>query len=103
MLHTQQILKGQAARVISFALLIAVLAAHSLPLAASSRHEKQEKVAQATEVVLPDGTEFTVLTTDEISSKTAAEGDAVTFKVEEDVKTNGRVVIAKDADRKSVV
>ena len=55
MLHAQQILKGQAARVISFALLIAVLTAHSLPLAASNRHEKQEKVAQATEVVLPDG------------------------------------------------
>ena len=103
MLHAQQILKGQAARVISFALLIAVLAAHSLPLAASNRHEKQEKVAQATEVVLPDGTEFTVLTTDEISSKTAAEGDAVTFKVEEDVKINGRVVIAKDTIVKGTV
>jgi hypothetical protein len=103
MLHAQQILKVQAARVISFALLIVVLATHSLPLAASIRHGKQEKVAQATEVVLPDGTEFTVVTTEDISSKTAAEGDAVTFKVEEDVKINGRVVISKDAIVKGTV
>jgi hypothetical protein len=103
MLPAQQILRGQAARAISFALLMVVLAAHSLPLAASSRYEKQEKVDQATEVVLPDGTEFTVVTTEDISSNTAAEGDAVTFKVEEDVKINGKVVIAKDAIVKGTV
>lgn len=103
MSYTQQILRGQIARVISFALLIVAMAAHSIPLAASSRHEKQEKVDQATDVVLPDGTEFTVVTTEDISSKTAAEGDAVTFKVEEDVKINGRVVIAKDAIVKGTV
>src|SRR5687767_1515276 len=48
-------------------------------------------------VVLPDGTEFTVLTTEEITSKTATEGDLLTFKVAEDVVINGHVVIAKDA------
>ena len=103
MLPTQQILRGQSPRVISLALLMVLLAANSLTLAASSRHEKQEKVDQATEVVLPDGTEFTVVTIEDISSKTAAEGDAVTFKVEEDVKINGRVVIAKDAIVKGTV
>ena len=36
--------------------------------------------------VLPDGMEFTVVTVDEITSKTAAEGDPLTFKVPEDVK-----------------
>src|ERR1044072_4026076 len=47
--------------------------------------------------VLPDGTEFTVVTTEEISSKTAAEGDPLTFKVSEDVKVGDKVVIAKGA------
>ena len=53
--------------------------------------------------VLPDGTEFTVVTTEEISSKTAAEGDPLTFKVDEDVKIDGQVVIAKDTLVKGVV
>ena len=45
---------------------------------------------------LPDGTEFTVVTVDEITSKTATEGDPLTFKVAEDVKVDGQTVIAKD-------
>jgi hypothetical protein len=53
--------------------------------------------------LLPDGTEFTVVTTDEINSKTAAEGDQLTFKVEQDVKVDGQVVIAKDTLVKGVV
>lgn len=44
---------------------------------------------------IPDGMEFTVVTVDEISSKTAAEGDPLTFKVAEDVKVDGQTVIAK--------
>ena len=47
--------------------------------------------------VIPDGMEFTVVTVDEITSKTAAEGDPLTFKVAEDVKIDGQVVIAKDS------
>jgi len=47
--------------------------------------------------VIPDGMEFTVVTVDEISSKTAAEGDPLTFKVAQDVKIDGQVVIAKDS------
>jgi hypothetical protein len=44
---------------------------------------------------IPDGMEFTVVTVDEISSKTAAEGDPLTFKVAEDVKVDGLTVITK--------
>jgi len=80
-----------------------VLAAHSFPLAASIRLEKQEKVDQASEIVIPDGTEFSVITTEEISSKTATEGDPLSFKVAEDVKINGHLVIAKDTLVKGVV
>ena len=47
--------------------------------------------------VIPDGLEFSVITIDEITSKTAAEGDPLTFKVAEDVKVDGQVVIAKDS------
>lgn len=58
---------------------------------------------QTNEVTLPDGTEFTVVTTEEITSKTATEGDPLTFKVLEDVKINGQIVIAKDTLVKGVV
>lgn len=49
----------------------------------------------AKSVTIPDGAEISVLTTDDISSKTATEGDAVTFKVEEDLIVDGMVVISK--------
>jgi hypothetical protein len=78
-----------------------ILLTHVLaPLPASA----QEKVAaNATEIAIPDGTELTVVTLEEISSKTATEGDPLTFKVDEDVKVNGQVVIAKGALVKGVV
>jgi hypothetical protein len=57
----------------------------------------QDPVAQIIAVVLPDGTEFTVVTTEEITSKTASEGDLLTFRVAENVVIDGHVVIAKDA------
>jgi hypothetical protein len=53
--------------------------------------------------IIPDGTEFVVVTTEEITSKTATEGDPLTFKVAEDVKIDGHVVIAKDTVVKGVV
>lgn len=62
-----------------------------------------QETTQATEVVIPDGTEITVVTTDEISSKTATEGDPINFKVAEDVVINGKVVIAKDSLVKGTV
>ncbi|MGI8469173.1 MAG: hypothetical protein ACR2N3_12050 [Pyrinomonadaceae bacterium] len=55
------------------------------------------------EATLPDGTEFTVETTEEISSKTVVEGDPLTFKVRDDVTIDGKVVIAKGAIAKGVV
>jgi len=57
----------------------------------------QDPVAQMISIALPDGTEFTVLTTEEITSKTASEGDLLTFKVADDVVIDGHVLIAKDA------
>ncbi|MGH9942495.1 MAG: hypothetical protein ACRD9R_09095 [Pyrinomonadaceae bacterium] len=64
----------------------------------------QEKTANGSaEVIIPDGTEITVVTTEEISSKTATEGDPLTFKIDEDVKVNGQVIISKGALVKGVV
>ena len=53
--------------------------------------------------VIPDGHEFTVVTIDEITSKTAAEGDPLTFKVASDVIIDGQIVIAKHSLVKGVV
>lgn len=61
-------------------------------------HPKQENLK-----VIPDGSEFTVVTVDEITSKTAVEGDPLTFKVAEDVKIDGQIVIAKDTIVKGTV
>ena len=54
-------------------------------------------------IVVPDGTPFTVVTTEEISSKTATEGDPVTFKADEDVLIDNRTVISKGAIVKGTV
>ncbi|HVF26872.1 MAG TPA: hypothetical protein VM943_01445 [Pyrinomonadaceae bacterium] len=54
-------------------------------------------------VTVPDGTEISVITTEEISSKTATEGDPLTFKVEEDVIVDGNVVVARGALVKGTV
>ena len=74
----------------------------SIIIASNMNGETQDK-ASPTEVTLPDGTEFNVLTTEEITSKTATEGDPVNFKVAEDVRINGVLVIAKDTLVKGVV
>ena len=57
----------------------------------------QHASAQTKDVVIPDGTELSVVTTETISSKTATEGDPITFKIDEDVKIDDVVVIAKGA------
>jgi len=54
-------------------------------------------------VVIPDGTEISVVTTDTLSSKTAAEGDPLNFKMEDDVVIDCSVVIAKGTIVKGVV
>jgi hypothetical protein len=85
-----------------FTLAVAIIAQLTVfPLARIS--SAQEPAAQTAEVVIPDGTEFTVLTTEELSSKTASEGDPISFKVEDDLKINGHTVIAKDSLVKGTV
>lgn len=59
--------------------------------------------AQAHEYLIPDGAELSVVTTEEISSKTASEGDAVTFRVEEDFLVNNQVVILKGTIAKGTI
>ena len=63
----------------------------------------QDPPSQENVKVIPDGMEFTVVTIDEITSKTAAEGDPLTFKVASDVIIDGQVVIAKGSLVKGVV
>jgi two-component sensor histidine kinase len=55
------------------------------------------------QIVIPDGTEISAVTTDTLSSKTAHEDDAITFKVDEDVVIDGSIVIAKGTIIKGVV
>lgn len=54
-------------------------------------------------VTIPDGTELKIATTEEISGQKVVEGDPLSFKVTEDVKVNGRTVIAKDTLVKGTV
>jgi hypothetical protein len=82
------------ARACALALLFVLFAHTSAPAVVLAG---QDPAPQTAEVVIPDGTELTVVTTEEITSKTAVEGDPLTFKVDEDVVVNGKVVIAKGA------
>ena len=84
-------------------LVTAVIAQFTVPPVAVASILVQDPAVQTNEVVIPDGTEFSVLTTEETSSKTASEGDPLSFKVAEDVKINGHTVIAKDTLVKGVV
>lgn len=59
--------------------------------------------ADRKQVLLPDGTQFSVVMIEDMDSKTAVEGDPVTFKVDEDVVIDGHVVIAKGALAKGTV
>ena len=89
-------------RAVSSSLILVTIAVHCIALQAFPVSSVTPPF-QAKEVVLPDGSEFTVVTTEEITSKTATEGDPLTFKVLEDVKVDGQVVIAKDTLVKGVV
>jgi hypothetical protein len=70
-------------------------------VSAANQHPEPSKTENVK--VVPDGMEFTVVTIDEITSKTAAEGDPLTFKVPEDVKVDGQTVIAKGSLVKGTV
>lgn len=52
--------------------------------------------ANTVEVTIPDGTELIAVLEDEISSASATEGDPINFKLKDDLKINGKVVIARD-------
>ena len=79
--------------------MVSLLVQSSIPSSSAS----QEAGGQSIEIVIPDGTEFVVVTTEEITSKTATEGDPLAFKVLEDLTINGHVVIARDSLVKGVV
>jgi hypothetical protein len=85
--------------------LIALLVLFSIssPTVTSAIAKTQDPEKPANIKVIPDGMEFMVVTVDEITSKTAAEGDPLTFKVADDVKIDGQVVIAKDSLVKGIV
>jgi hypothetical protein len=80
-----------------------VLFSFITPGMAATSVRNQDPPAAENVKVIPDGTEFTVVTIDEITSKTATEGDPLTFKVMEDVKIDGKTVIAKDTIVKGTV
>lgn len=76
---------------IALALLCTLLTHAVAPVAVAANAQSPAVIS------LPDGTEISVVTIEEISSKTAAEGDPLTFKVDEDVVVGGKTVIAKGA------
>ena len=57
----------------------------------------------ASSQTIADGTEIKIVTMEDISGQKVVEGDPLTFKIAEDVKVNGRTVIAKDTIVKGTV
>jgi hypothetical protein len=92
------------ASLVACLVLIAMLTPIAAPsIALASEVTRKSNEPQGKTVVVPDGTELTAITTEEISSKTAAENDPVEFKVDEDVVVDGKVVIAKGATVKGTI
>jgi hypothetical protein len=87
--------------VVMLLVLVSIVSSSVTSLSAATKY--QDPAQPENVKVIPDGTEFTVVTVDEITSKTAAEGDPLTFKVAHDVVIDGQVVIAKDSIVKGVV
>ena len=88
----------RSSRVFKTVVMLLVLISFITPSIAQHQEPKTENLK-----TIPDGMEFTVVTIDEISSKTAAEGDPLTFKVSEDVKIDGQTVITKGTLVKGIV
>jgi len=88
----------QWGKALALTLTLILLTPSVLPAVAAARAGDE-----TAEVTLSDGTEFEVETTEEISSKTAAEGDPLSFKVVEDLKVNGQTVLAAGTLVKGVV
>jgi hypothetical protein len=99
MSNSLSISRRRLLQAVASGLLLAIFSYAMLPsLALASAAPVQEEV-----VTVPDGTEIEVVTTEELSSKTSAENDPVDFKVNEDVKVNNKVVIAKGTLVKGIV
>jgi len=89
----------RSSRVFQTAVMTLVLVSFITPNFA--QHQEPPKTENLKTIA--DGMEFTVVTVDEISSKTATEGDPLTFKVAEDVKVDGQTVIVKGSLVKGTV
>ena len=95
---------ARSSRVFQTVVMTLVLFSFIIPsLAALSASKQDPQHSVENTKTIADGTEFTVVTVDEITSKTAAEGDPLTFKVMEDFKVDGQTVIAKDTIVKGTV
>src|SRR5882672_10225278 len=78
-----------ALRVIPFVLLISVVWLSPLPSVFSSGPQQDDVI------VVAEGTPLNVVTTQEVTSKTASPNDNVNFKVEEDLVVNVHVLVTK--------
>jgi hypothetical protein len=82
-------------------LLLSLAVAASAPAAvsaqsmAAARSSAPAAAAARMTITVPEGTEISAVTTEKLSSKTATEGDRVALRVDEDVKVDNVVVIAK--------
>ena len=99
---THHVIYTRLQSVVAMLVLVGIASPAVTSLAVTLKHQDDPPKPENVKVI-PDGTEFTVVTTEEISSKTAAEGDPLSFKVAEDVKIDGQVVIAKDTLVKGIV
>jgi hypothetical protein len=91
---------SKARRATACLLLLSLLpSAAPAPLAAPV----PQQPAQAEELVVPDGAELSAVTTQEISSKTATEGDPVTLRLDDDLIVNKQIVVAKGTIVKGVI
>ena len=71
------------------------------PLSAQTPAQQGEAIKK--EVLLPEGTQLVVTTTDTVSSRTATKGDALIFRVAKAVAQNNYVVIPEGAVVKATV
>ena len=91
-----------ARQAIACGLILALLLGHSSAPASTIKYSPNTGV-QGEELLIPDGAELSVVTTEEISSKTATEGDLVNFKIDDDLVVNNQIVIAKGTLAKGTI
>lgn len=90
-----------------FAPLVTVAFAVALPASghaqSSATRGRLASRAVAHTATIPEGTEFYVVTTQGLSSKTAGQGDRVGLKVDENVQVDGVTLIAKGTPVRATV